>query len=96
VPESGKTLQEIRISNTDKGERAYLRWSSTRTKLDEKELYNRDIGDRNRDIRITRSALPVTRTFTNSIIAGAVTLSLKSGGYYIKSDELWNSIEHLR
>jgi hypothetical protein len=85
-------LQEIRISSTNKGERAYLLSSRPISVLNEKELYNRDIGERNRNIRITRSVLLVMSSFTNSVIVSTVTLSLKSGGHYFKLVELWNSI----
>jgi hypothetical protein len=86
------TLQEIRIGSTNKGKRAYLLGSGWISVFNEKELCNRDTGERNGIARMTRSALPATRTFANSVIASSVTLSLESGGHYIKSDELWNSI----
>jgi hypothetical protein len=92
VPKMRDTLQEIRISSTNKGERAYLLSSGPISILNEKELYNRDIGERNRNIRITRSALLVISSFINSIIASTITLSLKSGGHYFKLVELWNSV----
>jgi hypothetical protein len=85
-------LQEIRISSTNKGERAYLLSSRPISVLNEKELYNRDIGERNGNIRITRSTLLATSSFANSIIASTITLSLKSGGHYFKLVKLWNSV----
>jgi hypothetical protein len=86
------TLQEIRIGSTNKGERAYLLGSGPISVLNEKELCNRDIGERNRNTRMTRSALPATSSFANSVIASTVTLSLKSGGHYFKLVELWNRV----
>jgi hypothetical protein len=39
------TLQEIRISSTNKGERAYLLSNRPISVFNEKKLYNRDIGE---------------------------------------------------